>query len=230
MIYVYAILEELVADRVEARGIDEQPVCFERVGDLTAACTRHDAVPIRPTAQNVLRHERAVEQLMRGGTLLPARFGTTFDSDDVLHDVLSRHQAELIDALEQVRGCDELGVRILRPAQANRPDEGPPPHSGREYLLRRAAQERDDSEFLERAEAIHERLASLAKASNHRVLNTPSSLLSGAYLVARDRIHPFRELVNHLSTRHDDLRLLCTGPWPAYNFAPTLKDAEACHA
>lgn len=229
MIYVYAILEGSVEDRVEARGIDERSVCLARTGALAAACTRHDTQGIRPTAQNVLRHERVVEQFMRDATLLPARFGTTFDSDDALHDLLSRHQPELIAALEQVRGCDELGVRILRAADGGRPDETAPPQSGREYLQRRAAHERQESEFLERAEAIHERLAALAKASTRRVLNTPASLLSGAYLVDRSRTDEFRELVNYLSTRHDDLRLLCTGPWPAYNFAPILKSAEACH-
>lgn len=229
MIYVYAILEGASVDAGDSRGIDGQPVWFVQRGNLTVACTRHEIARMAPTAQNVLGHERVVEQFMRHAVLLPTRFATTFDSEHALLDLLARHEPELIDALDRVRGCDELGVRVLRPPETERQVETPSHQSGREYLLRRSAQERIGADFDRRAQALHERLSTLARASSCRLLKTPASILSGAYLVVREDTGRFRESVNQLALENGDLRLLCTGPWPAYNFAPVLKPAEACH-
>lgn len=228
MIYVYAILEGNLVDAGDSRGIDGQPVWFVRRGNLTVACTRHEIARIAPTAQNVLGHERVVEQFMRHA-VLPARFATTFESERALLDLLARHEPELIAALDRVRGCDELGVRVLRPSESEHHDDLPSPQSGREYLLRRSAQERNGADFERRAQALHERLSTLARASTCRLLKTPASILSGAYLVAREDTGRFREAVNQLGLENGDFRLLCTGPWPAYNFAPVLKPTEACH-
>lgn len=228
MIYVYAILEACPTDVGDMRGIEGQPVRFVGRGALAAACSRHETAPIAPTAQNVLEHERVVEQLVRRAVLLPARFATTFESEAAVQDLLWRHLAELTEALDRVRGCDELGVRVMRPPRAQPNDQGPMPQSGREYLLRRAAEERTDAQFEREAETIHDRLSRLARGSTCRLLKTPASVLSGAYLVARGDTDRFRQTVHQLAGQSPDLRLLCTGPWPAYNFAPVLKPAEAC--
>ena len=66
--------------------------------------------------------------------------------------------------------------------------------------------------------------------NSHRLLATPQLLLSGAYLVSRERTDEFRRCVESLGRDHPDLRILCTGPWPPYHFTPALEPAEALRA
>ena len=44
-------------------------------------------------------------------------------------------------------------------------------------------------------------------------------LLRAAYLVDREAVEGFVGLVRRLQAAHEDLRILCTGPWPPYSFA-----------
>ena len=102
---------------------------------------------------------------------------------------LAEHEAELTAALERVRDAVELGVRA---------GEDPPAGNGTEYLMRRLAIDR-----------LHAPLAALARASVRR----PRAPHVGAYLVDRRDVDRFRARVREL-----DPALVCTGPWPPYNF------------
>lgn len=230
MIYVYAILDGSCPVAPDVCGIAEEPLSFVANGRLIAACSSHDGSGVPPTAENVLQHERAVERLMREAVLLPARFGTAVQDDDAVRELLRAHGTELIEALERVRGCDELGVRVLQatgPEGREVAEESSPPTSGRQYMLRRMAAERLATEAQHRSEAIHQDLSSLSQASTHR--RAAGFLLTGAYLVRRDGVNLFRSRVGELGAANPDLRLLCTGPWPPYNFAPRLNGREASH-
>jgi hypothetical protein len=227
MIYVYAILEGLRAGATNIRGIEAKPISFLTAPGLSAACSSHDDSNVPPTAENVLAHERAVEHLMRDAVLLPARFGTILPSEDAARDLLRVHETELREALDRVRGCDELGVRALQLFEREEQEELPAPKTGREYLLGRMAAERLNSDAERRSDAIHDNLSALCRASTRR--RAAGFVLSGAYLVPHDRTELFRSRVIELAAENPDLRLLCTGPWPPYNFAPQLKRREASH-
>lgn len=51
---------------------------------------------------------------------------------------------------------------------------------------------------------------------------------SAAFLVPRDRIACFRELVDATANVHPELALLCTGPWPPYSFVNAGERAANC--
>ena len=97
-----------------------------------------------------------------------------------------------------------------------------PVSRGRAYLMTRLAEEQRARAERQQAEAqvaeIHGPLAQLAVDSVQQVLVTPRLLLTAAYLVERDRVEDFRQAVAALSDAHPALSLLCTGPWPPYNF------------
>src|SRR5690348_11731518 len=100
MIYVYAILERLPPGATSIHGIEARPLSFLTASDLSAAWSSCDS-KVPPTAENVLAHERAVEQLMRDSVLLPARFGTVLPDEDSVRDLLRLHETELREALDR---------------------------------------------------------------------------------------------------------------------------------
>src|SRR5438046_5513397 len=197
MIYVYAVIEPIDAPLPPIGGHEDRPVEIARVASVAAAYTQYAPQSIPPTRENVWRHEVAIETLMRDRTVLPARFGTTFGELSQLETSLS-HQADALAAnLDRVRGCVELGLRVLwtPPTPTDgQPVNGdaPPAGSGRAYMAARLAEERGDARARTDAERISrelhdDALASLAREATKRILPTQDVMMTAAYLIARDR-------------------------------------------
>src|SRR5438477_12570050 len=98
---------------------------------------------------------------------LPPRRGTTFRAEPALHARLDAHAAALAADLRRVRGCVELGLRVLwtAPEEHGRRHEGHSlaaavsagadgPPSGQAYMLARLAEERRSRGARERAESL----------------------------------------------------------------------------
>lgn len=183
------------------------------LGDLAAICAPAEEEEREITAETLWRHEQVVEALMRDRDLLPVRFGTRLDDDAAAARSLVGRRAEFKRALERVRGAVELSVRAVFLDTARGIE--PTGRTGADYLrLKRtitAAQETV-------AHEVHEPLLALARAHALRSPRPPAEALRAAYLVERDAVAGFTELVAQLDEQHPELQLLCTGPWPPYSF------------
>lgn len=210
MIHLYALAEGLEAAPAPA-GIDDAPVERLDAGPFQALLGRLQRAPA-PEEPALVAHADVVEwALARSSSVLPARFGQSFADVGALEEALASSRSELGRALEQVRGCVELGVRVLGVPGGERE----PAASGREYLRARLA-EVDARERL--AQAIHHTLAEGARESR-RDENGGSAAFSAVYLVPREDVPVFRERVRRLEGDRPELGFVCTGPWPPYSFA-----------
>ena len=180
-------------------------------GGLTAVCgdTRDEPV----TVETLWRHEETVEALMAERDLLPARYGTRFESDDAVARAVREREEQLATALERVRGAVELSVRV-HSTEAALP--AAVPGSGSDYLK---AKIRCQARREAGARMVDEPLRGLARASVRRQPREESELLRAAYLVDRGAVGRFRSWVAALEASNRGLALLCTGPWPVYTFA-----------
>ena len=212
MIYLYAVAEALDG-LPELPGLQGAALERRTVDGLDLVVSEHEVTTLDATEEAVLAHARVVAALVgRSAALLPARFGRGFRDEDALRDAIRGRAASLREALAQVRGCVELGVRVLR----EEPAPSPAPASGRAFMEAKLARQ-EESERL--ARELHEPLAALARASTRTVAQTPRLLLSGAYLVEPREVDAFRSRVVELEAAHPELSFVCTGPWPAYSFA-----------
>lgn len=203
-------------------GIAGGAVRSVAVGGIAAVVGDVGESPAAPTQAAVLEHARVVEELMAASdALLPARFGHGFAGDGELADALAAREPQLTAALDQVRGCVELGLRVVR-------RDGPPAAaagSGTDYMRSRlsAVREAEDT-----AREVHDALAASARAATHQVLATPQLVLTAAYLLPKQDVDGFREHVEAIERRHPELSFVCTGPWPPYSFATVdTGDADA---
>jgi hypothetical protein len=199
---------------------------------LAAVVSRHTDLDLRPDPELLWRHEAVVEEVMEAaGTVVPARFGSTFDRDAALIEQLARHAGPLRASLERTRDAVEIGLRVLWDPG---PDTGRPPAagaatSGREYLLARAGSERRRQARRERAAtlagSIHDPLAARSREATLELLVTDRIPVTGAYLVDSSEVGSFREDVERLAGRAPGVDVICTGPWPPYSFVPDLAPA-----
>ncbi|HZU20833.1 MAG TPA: GvpL/GvpF family gas vesicle protein [Gaiellaceae bacterium] len=213
MIHVYAFAEGL--DALPAvTGLDGAELEQLSLGRVATVFSRRT----RPTSAETVRrdaltHGAVVEALAQAATaVLPVRFGEVADDEGALAESLRRRMPAIVAALDRVRDCVEVGLRVWHE---------PPPRehaeSGAAYMRRRLEGERRRRDTVGR---LHERLTSIARDAHATVHDLDArEQLTAAYLVPAARVGEVRSLVNDFAARHHDLPVVCTGPWPAYSFA-----------
>jgi hypothetical protein len=193
------------------RGIQNAELAAVPIGTLDAVASEYDGATIERSEASVLAHARVVDALAEANDgVLPARYGGLHADAAALREAVAG-RPELARALDRVRGCVELGVRVL--------GEAPKPvaaSSGRAYMSARLEERRSADRL---ADALHRPLAALARESSLTVGATPSLPVTGAYLVDRGAVGEFRKAVERLQADHPSVGIVCTGPWPPYSFA-----------
>jgi hypothetical protein len=219
MLHLYALTPH-PARLANVAGIDGSDLRIALVDDLVdAVVSELPAGPVQATEPAILAHAAVIEELAAvNEALLPARFGPGYAEDEAIAAAVAARKGQLREALERVRGCVELGLRVLDAANTEESANG---SSGRAYMLRRLETIQKGERL---AAEVHAALAANARDSTSRVLASPQLLLSAAYLLPRDELDSFRSAVDELEGQHPELTFVCTGPWPPYSFA--LVDGE----
>jgi gas vesicle protein GvpL/GvpF len=226
MIWVYGICDRADMAPPRRRGLSQAPLDGVREGSLMAVITRHQRRVGEPAPDSLWAHERVVERLMADRTVLPMRFGSTVDGDEALRALLVSRRERFVALIERVKGCVELGVRVVELA-ADGNGGGyavapPPPTTGRDYLLTRL---RDGRRAQRVAASLDEPLTALAAEVSLQPVRSPDEVLRAAYLVHRRDIPRFRARVERLQLAHPGVAILCTGPWPPYSFVAQVNGA-----
>jgi hypothetical protein len=207
VIHVYGIVDELDS-LPPVEGVANAPLERRSVDalELVVSEVPRDEV----TREAVLRHAEVVEALMsRSRAVLPAQFSRPFAGDEELVSAVEAKAPELGQRLKRVRGCVELGLRVLAPTA----ESGPEAESGAEYLRARLDEER------RRAQLVAELDEPLARLSQETSGGAPGgNVFERAYLVRNEDVSAFLDAVGELQAAHPELSLACTGPWPPYSF------------
>jgi gas vesicle protein GvpL/GvpF len=211
VIHLYGVVEEL-EELPDIGGIDDAPLESRRVAGLQLVLSRA-AGELSASEEAVLQHARVVEELMaRSGSVLPAQLGHGFADETELSRAVATKAEALERGLTRVRGCVEFGLRALAPERSSGDEV---PASGHDYMRLRLAEAKQRDRL---AGEVHEALAPLSRETV-RSRGGPAELLRAAYLVTEDKAGAFCEQVDRLTSRHPELTLICTGPWPPYSFA-----------
>lgn len=208
-LHVYALTEH-PARLPATNGIDDSRLESVQVDGFDVIVS--DVAPVA-NEPALLAHARVVDEVLAANdAVLPVRFGGGVGDVAALSETIRGREGKLQEALEQVRGNVEIGLRVTRRAPPERADAV----SGHAYLEGRLA----EVQAAERvAREVHEPLAAAACADTLNVLATPDLLLSAAYLIPRAGVDAFRARVAALDAEHPELTFVCTGPWPPYSFA-----------
>jgi hypothetical protein len=241
-------------------GLEEpHPPFFRRSGNVAAVLSQVEQTEFCGStgeknlrdlawlAPRVCRHEAVLEEVMRFGAVLPARFGTLFSSTASLEDFMRQHGAVMGRFLERVRGRQEWAVKgFFDQARAEtqwlaRRHSGPPSLSiispGLAYLqeqnLRLQARDALDDQLARACgHLLHELnpLASKIVPRRIRARETPDAtremVLHWALLLPSAAVAGFRGRIEHANAEQnpDGLCFEVSGPWPPYSFCPVLED------
>jgi hypothetical protein len=199
VIHVYAFAEQLDG-LPEVGGLDDAALERLSVEDVAAVFSRRvDETSNDTLRRDALAHGAVVEALAdRAAAVAPVRFGELVADDVALAESLRERLPALRRAFDRVRDCVEVSVRIHEPShRVERPT------SGAEYLRAAGRSQRRDE--------LHRRLEDLARDA--RIARE-----SAAFLVTRNQLDDVRRAVDRFAKAHDDLTVVCTGPWAPYSF------------
>ena len=97
---------------VRGRGITDAKVELLEHGELAAIVSPVGAGPLRAKRRDLLRHSDVLQQAFAHAPVLPLRFGTVLDSEEmVVGDLLGARYEELVALLQQFAGASELRLR-----------------------------------------------------------------------------------------------------------------------
>jgi hypothetical protein len=63
--------------------------------------------------ENLIPHERAIEEVMKAYTVLPVRFATIAEDEKKVKTILERDHDKLLDLLKNMKGKIELGLKAI---------------------------------------------------------------------------------------------------------------------
>jgi hypothetical protein len=210
MIYVYGVTErqrELPA----VAGLGGASLEGVPAGALTAVCSSHDQLELRPDAGAAWAHDQVVEALMEAGPVLPARFGTTFDDSASLARAVATSADSLHGTLRRVKGCVELAVCVVVSEQT-KPE---PASDGQTYLREMLDRRRAATGLVDGPLAALAEIAVGSRISDRRGRGT----VSIGYLVRRRDVERFCAAARQVQADQPELALSCTGPWAPYSFS-----------
>jgi hypothetical protein len=230
--YLYGIVRFPPPLLRQILGLGERPVFLVLDEKLAALVSRSPLHPWPPDEPHLTLHEGVVEEVMGSRPILPVRFNTLFRSEESVIALLEERAEAFRSALERVAGKVEMGLRVLwdppEEAEAATDQETGEGGPGTEYLHRRLNEERHLARFRAAGEKLIQELQTpflpLAVERWLRRFPTERLLLTGAYLVDRDRVDTFREAIATAQQEFSRLRFLLTGPWPPYHFVNGAAD------
>lgn len=187
------------------------------IGDVPAA-PEVEAAALRA-------HDTTARAVAEGAAAaLPARFGAVLEDEAALAQFLEAHREPLREALDLVRGCRQMILRVSSAPGAAAPNpESPSPADaatggpGTAYLRARAAREaRNDP----RVRAVIAPLEGLVRATRVDGHEHPPLIASVYHLVPKGRIPEYEAGVAAIASAHPEIRISASGPWLPYAFAP----------
>jgi hypothetical protein len=218
MVHLYALADH-PAQLPGVPGIGASPLAAAAVDAIDAVFSDVDGGWTEPTEAAILTHAHVVEELAKiNDAVLPARLAKPYADEAALLGGIRERAVQLRDALARVRGCAEMGVRVVR----HENHEHAPTASGSDYMRTRL-------EAIRTADGVAEELDAAVHGLARDVIRGAAGMrdlvLTVAYLVPKEDAGRLRAAVEHLAGAHPELTYVCVGPWPPYSFA--LVDGES---
>jgi len=235
--YLYCVTRADIANGLDLKGLDDQPVHLVSEGGLGVVVSPSAVKRYRLIREYSLAHEMVIEQAMTHGTVLPVKFSTVAKSEDAIREkVLRDHGEELSRLLAEMDGKVELGLKVFwnnervyadivehnSPIRHLRDQLAARPASATHYeriRLGRMVEEALGNRRQADADYIVDRLAPLAVETCRNTVFGETMILNGAFLVESARELDFDAAVQCLD---EELAGLITikyvGPLPPFSF------------
>lgn len=210
-------------------GLFGNQTFFFPAADLAVIVSEHlpeDATRIQtPEGQAAARdHARVISSCFNHSTVLPFRFGTTFEDDDALRRSVRSNQRHFMANVERLRGKAEMHLKVVVDDICPETKGVTPCHgaAGQEYLshLRESATRQRERQSKARALSLqmHRMFLPLAEEITCKRMDSGKMLLDIAHLVDKKTVERYQNKYSTATAELKDCAMQLSGPWPPYHF------------
>lgn len=181
-------------------------------------------------------HARVISNCFARSTVLPFRFGTTFEDDDALRRSVRSNQRHFLANVERLRGKAEMHLKVVvddicpesrGAVQAQQP-------AGYEYLsqLRESATRQRERQSRARALSLqmHRMFLPIAEEITCKRTDAGKMLLDIAHLVDKKTVERYQNKYSTATLQLKDCAMQLSGPWPPYHFVHRESPHGRAHA
>jgi hypothetical protein len=113
--YIYCIIEinhprTFGPLGIGGRGDELYTICFQ---NIAAVVSNSPIIKYSVSRENMLAHEKAIEEVMREHTVLPVRFATIAEDEVKVKKILEKEYDRFVGLLEDMKGKKELGLKAI---------------------------------------------------------------------------------------------------------------------
>ena len=228
---------------IGGRGDDVLTIGYE---DLSMVVSNHLMTKLVVNRENMLTHERVIEEVMREFTVLPVRFCTIAASADEIRNLLDRRYKEFKSLLRDMDHKVELGVKTVWKNMDAIFKEIVKENNGIRRLKEKIQNDTDkknvqvkieagrmvEQVILKKKEREAERVIdALRRTSFDYRLNKPFAdemFMNASFLVDKGRLKEFDNIMDELGSEYKDrVKFMYAGPLPPYNFVNLVIYPEA---
>ena len=243
--YLYAIIEAAEPQEFATRGIGgrgDKVYTIHQAG-LVAVVSSSPIVKYPVTRDNMVAHQKVLEEVMKKFTLLPVRYCTIAEDEEKIKEkVLKARAEEFKDLLEKMKGKVELGVRAfwtdMEAIFTETIEENLPIRQLKDLLVKETNIQRQYAGKIKIGQMVQKALEEKKKKEadelleilkplsldfrENRVLGD-MNLVNAAFLVAKEREPEFDQKMRDLEKVYGERKKLkYIGPVPPYNFVEVV--------
>lgn len=233
--YLYALVPAGTEIPEGLTGLGGAPVRGIPAGPVLAVCSDHDGSRIMPRRTNIAAHQAVLTALAGGPAVLPMSFGTVADDEGTLLEMLEEQSETLVESMEEVAGCVEMGLRLTWDVDdvfGHVLTRHPDLVQFRDALVASGQVSRDAQMELGRrfertleaerdahAGFVREALGDLVRAIEPRPTREESQIVDFACLVPKESVAAFESAIHSVAERLDESYVFdLNGPWAPHNF------------
>ena len=236
--YIYCIIASKEAVSfgsmgLGGRGDEVSAIVYD---DIAAVVSNSPVISYAVSRENMLAHEKAIEEVMKKSTVLPVRFCTIAQDDDKVKKILEKEHDKFAELLKNMEGKKELGLRaifkeeiIYKEISENYEDikklkkallTEPP---AKTYYLRVEVGRKVEAALQEEKDIIKEEIVNLLSplAVDSKVNTSYGELMivSAAFLVENAKEAEFDRNVQAIADKYDNkIKFKYVGILPPFNF------------
>jgi len=201
--YLYCIIARKDAPKeFNIKGINHNDVRAIFYRDLAAIISEAPLKEYEPNEENTAKHKEVALEILKDRTVLPVAFGMVFKKRGILTSTMGRVYFVLKKSLKLIDNKIELGVKAIFPKN-----------------FEELNNEKTIEEFREKyKKEFIEKLGKVSVESKEGKLFSKRLALNISFLVDKNNIDKFSEILGKIDDKYKDLKIQYTGPWPPYNF------------
>ena len=236
-VYLYGIIQDDQAHRWSLSGIGGAEAVYTIGQDGLSAVVSDGTLKLyEATQENLLAHNKVLEEIMKAFWVLPLRLGTVAKSEAEVRAFLQKASRPLREAFSQLEGRAEVDVEAewhgdgifkliaeenekIREHKARIAAAGKAAGLNEQIAMGMMVAEAINQRKAQVSQTIEEALKPLSERASPLKARTKETVFNAAFLVPQERMKPFEEAIYRLGDQFGNLlKFRYAGPLPCYSF------------